>query len=63
MDKLSRSANVVIGVGKLCQTRGLAEEDLPDGLRTILRSLHRYDVRPMLVVLQYLTLNKRFGWH
>lgn len=42
MDKLSRSARIVIGVGKLCQARGLAEEDLPDGLSTILKSLHRY---------------------
>ena len=42
MDKLSRSANIVIGVGKLCQAHGLAEEDLPGGLRTILKSLHRY---------------------
>ncbi|KAN0135988.1 hypothetical protein V8E53_006149 [Lactarius tabidus] len=41
MDKLSGSANIVIGVGKLCQSRGLSEEDLPDGLRTILKSLHR----------------------
>jgi hypothetical protein len=57
MDKLSRSANIVIGVGKLCQARGLAEEDLPDGLRTILKSLHRY-VWPTLVVFRYLTSNK-----
>ena len=42
MDKLSRSANIIIGVGKLCQTHGLAEDDLPDGLRTILKSLYRY---------------------
>ena len=57
MDKLSRSANIVIGVGKLCQSRGLAEEDLPDGLRTILKSLHRY-VWPLLVMFRYLTSNK-----
>ena len=41
MDKLSRSANIVIGVGKLCQAHGLIEEDLPGGLRGILKSLHR----------------------
>ncbi|KAF8268820.1 hypothetical protein EI94DRAFT_1095425 [Lactarius quietus] len=40
MDKLSRSANIVISVGKLCQARGLVEEDLPDGLRTIVKSLN-----------------------
>ena len=42
MDKLSRSANIVIGIGQLCQAHGLVEEDLPGGLRTILKSLHRY---------------------
>ncbi|KAF8268850.1 P-loop containing nucleoside triphosphate hydrolase protein [Lactarius quietus] len=41
MEKLADIASIVIGVGESCQTHGLVEEDLPDGVRKILRSLHR----------------------
>ncbi|KAN0135990.1 P-loop containing nucleoside triphosphate hydrolase protein, partial [Lactarius tabidus] len=40
MEKLTSIASIVIDVGEACQTRGLVEEDLPDGLRAILKSLH-----------------------
>jgi hypothetical protein len=42
MEKLADIASIVIDVGKLCQAHGLVEEDLPDGIRNILKSLHRY---------------------
>ncbi|KAF8268834.1 hypothetical protein EI94DRAFT_1699938 [Lactarius quietus] len=39
MEKLASVGSIVINVGEACQTRGLAEEDLPDSLRAILKSL------------------------
>jgi hypothetical protein len=42
MEKLASIASIVIDVGEACQTHGLVEEDLPDGLRALLKSLHRY---------------------
>ncbi|KAF8263808.1 hypothetical protein EI94DRAFT_1665241 [Lactarius quietus] len=39
MEKLAGVGSIVINVGEACQTRGLAEEDLPDSLRAILKSL------------------------
>ena len=48
MEKLADIANIVIDVGESCQAHGLVEEDLPDGVRKILKSLHRY-VRDMLI--------------
>ncbi|KAI0297835.1 hypothetical protein B0F90DRAFT_1736888 [Multifurca ochricompacta] len=39
MQKLASVASVVVDVGESCQTHNLKEEDLPTGLRTILRSL------------------------
>ena len=54
MDKLARSANIVIGVGKLCQAHGLVEKDLPGSLRAILKALQRYD-RPILFRFRCLT--------
>jgi hypothetical protein len=48
MKKLVDVARIVIDVGESCQTHGLVEEDLPDGVRNILKSLHRY-VRPVLI--------------
>jgi len=41
MRKLTRIANVVVKVGKSCEEHNLKEQDLPDGLRTILGSLQR----------------------
>lgn len=60
MDKLIRSANIVIGVGKLCLAHGLVEKDLPDNLRAILKSLHRY-FQPMLFKFRYLTHTSDLG--
>ena len=54
MDKLARSANIVIGVGKLCQAHDLVEKGLPESLRAILKLLQRYD-RPMLFRFRCLT--------
>ena len=48
MKKLVDVGSVVIDVGESCQAHGLAEEDLPDGVRKILKSLHRY-VWPILI--------------
>ena len=42
MEKLADIANVIIDVGESCQAHGLVEDDLPDGVRKILKSLHRY---------------------
>ena len=42
MEKLADIASIVIDVGESCQTHGLVEQDLPDGVRKILKSLHRY---------------------
>ena len=50
MEKLTDIASIVIDVGESCQAHGLAEEDLPDGVRKILKSLHRY-VEPILIPL------------
>ena len=41
MEKLGDVASIVIDVGESCQAHGLVEEDLPDGVRKILESLHR----------------------
>ena len=41
MEKLADIASIVIDVGQSCQTHGLVEQDLPDGVRNILKSLHR----------------------
>ena len=54
MDTLTRSANIVIGVGKLCHAHDLVEKDLPDSLRAILKLLQRYD-RPILFRFRCLT--------
>ena len=63
MEKLTSIASIVIDVGEACRTRGLAEEDLPDGLRAILKSLHRYVMPGLLLKSHCLTSNKkRFGW-
>jgi hypothetical protein len=48
MEKLADIANIVIDVGESCQEHGLTEDDLPDGVRKILKSLHRY-VRPIII--------------
>ena len=48
MKKLVDVGSIVIDVGESCQTHGLVEEDLPDGVRNILGSLHRY-VWPILI--------------
>jgi hypothetical protein len=58
MEKLTSIASIVIDVGEACQTRGLVEEDLPDGLRAILKSLHRY-VGHTLLTPHCLTSNKK----
>ena len=42
MEKLADIASIVIDVGESCQTHGLVEQDLPDGVRNILKSLYRY---------------------
>jgi hypothetical protein len=42
MEKLADIASIVIDVGESCQAHSLVEEDLPDGVRKILKSLHRY---------------------
>ena len=63
MEKLTSIASIVIDVGEACKTRGLIEEDLPDGLRAILESLHRYVMSGLLLKSHCLTSNKkRFGW-
>ena len=54
MDKLAESGKFVIGVGKLCEAQRLDKEDLPDNLRTILKSLHGY-VPPMQFRIRILT--------
>ncbi|KAH9000348.1 hypothetical protein EDB92DRAFT_1830708 [Lactarius akahatsu] len=41
MHKLARIAKIIVGVGELCQSHNLSEEDLPAGLRAILDSLQR----------------------
>ena len=48
MEKLTDIASIVIDVGESCRTHGLVEEDLPDGVRKILKSLQRY-VQPILI--------------
>jgi hypothetical protein len=48
MEKLADIASIVIDVGESCQEHGLVEEDFPDGVRKILKSLHRY-VRHLLI--------------
>ena len=61
MEKLTSIASIVIDVGEACQTRSLVENDLPDSLRAILKSLLRY-VRPTLLRPHSLMSNKkRFG--
>jgi hypothetical protein len=55
MEKLASIASIVINVGEVCQAHHLVEEDLPDSLRVILRSLHKY-VRPVLLRFRCLTL-------
>jgi hypothetical protein len=42
MEKLVDIAGIIIDVGESCQAHGLVEEDLPDGVRKILKSLHMY---------------------
>ena len=64
MEKLTSIASIVIDVGEACRTRGLVEEDLPDGLRTILKSLHRYVMSSLrYLVSLYDIKQKRFGWN
>ena len=41
MEKLIDITSIVIDVGESCQTHGLVEDDLPDGVHKILKSLHR----------------------
>ena len=48
MKKLTDIARIVIEFGESCQAHGLVKEDLPDGVRKILNSLHRY-VGPMFI--------------
>ena len=48
MEKLADIASIVIDVGESCQTHGLVEDDLPDGIHKILKSLQRY-VQPILI--------------
>ncbi|KAH9019152.1 hypothetical protein EDB84DRAFT_625514 [Lactarius hengduanensis] len=43
MHKLARIAKIIVGVGELCQSHNLSEEDLPAGLRAILDSLQRIE--------------------
>jgi hypothetical protein len=62
MEKLADVASIVIDVGESCQAHGLVEEDLPEGVRKILKSLHRY-VWHILFAFRCLTYAKRFGWH
>ena len=62
MEKLGDVASIVIDVGESCQAHGLVEEDLPDGVRKILESLHRC-VWPILIQVRCLTYAKRLGWH
>ena len=59
--KVARIANIVVNVGKSCEKYGLNEEDLPDGLRTILGSLQRF-VHPVAVLRCSLTNEQRAGW-
>jgi hypothetical protein len=42
MWKLSSVASIVVGFEAACQMHNLREEDLPDGLRILLESLHTY---------------------
>ncbi|KAH9014173.1 hypothetical protein EDB83DRAFT_2680205 [Lactarius deliciosus] len=39
--KLARIAKIIVGVGELCESHNLSEEDLPTGLRAILGSLQK----------------------
>ena len=48
MEKLTDIASIVIDVGDSCQAHGLVEDDLPDGVRKILKSLHRYVGRMLI---------------
>ncbi|KAH9014180.1 hypothetical protein EDB83DRAFT_280285 [Lactarius deliciosus] len=41
MQKLARIAKIIVGVGELCESHNLSEEDLPADLRAILDSLQR----------------------
>ena len=56
MEKLASIASIVINVGEVCQAHYHVEEDFPDSLRVILKSLQRY-VRPSLFRLRCLTLS------
>ena len=61
MRKLARIANVVVNVGKSCETYKLNERDLPDGLRTILGSLQRF-VHTIVALSRSLMNDQRTGW-
>ena len=54
MEKLADIAGIVIDVGQSCQAHGLVEQDLPDGIRNILKSLHRY-VHMHIARFRYMT--------
>jgi hypothetical protein len=62
MEKLTDIARIVIDVGKSCKAHGLVEEDLPDGVRDILKSLHRY-VGHFLIQVSFSDAKQRFGWN
>ncbi len=51
MEKLADIASIVIDVGKSCQEHGLVEGDLPEGVRNVLNSLHRYILHIFMQVL------------
>ena len=59
MEKLTSIASIVIDVGEACRTRGLVEEDLPDGLRTILKSLHRYVMSGLRYVVSLVDIKQK----
>jgi len=45
MEKLSDTASIVVDIGGACRTHNVREEDLPDGLCSILESLRTYVLR------------------
>lgn len=62
MEKLIRIASIVTNVGKTCRTRGLVEEDLPEGLRAILKSLPRYVVSCLRYLVSLSDVKQKVIW-
>ena len=60
MRKLARIANIVVKVGNSCEKYNLNEQDLPDGLRSILGSLQRF-VHSIAALRHSLTNGQRAG--